>query len=68
MFHPTWMDVPPMLYSGNPMVMEPSMVLFVHMMVPDTRTGLAAGVGQTFIITTGQADVLSDIPLALPCR
>ncbi len=35
----------------NPMVMEPPLVLFVHMMVPDTRTELGAGVGQTFIIT-----------------
>jgi Xaa-Pro dipeptidase len=67
-FRPTWMDVPPMIYSGNPLVLEPSMVLFVHVMVPDTRSGLAAGVGQTFIVTNGDAEVLSSIPLQLHCR
>jgi Xaa-Pro dipeptidase len=67
-FRPTWMDVPPMLYSGNPVVMQPGMVLFVHIMVPDTRTGLAAGVGQTIIITEKEAEVISDLPLILHCR
>jgi Xaa-Pro dipeptidase len=44
------------------------MVLFVHIMVPDTRTGLAAGVGQSFIITEKEAEVISDLPLILHCR
>lgn len=64
-FRPTWMDVPPMIYSGNRLVMEPGMVFFVHIMIPDTRTGLAAGVGQTFVITEGAAERLSRIPLVL---
>jgi Xaa-Pro dipeptidase len=67
-FRPTWMDVPPMIYSGNPLPMQPGMVLFVHIMIPDTRSGLAAGLGQTFVITQGEAEVLSDIPLALHVR
>ena len=41
---------------------------FVHIMIPDTRTGLAAGVGQTFVITDGAAERLSDIPLVLHQR
>jgi Xaa-Pro dipeptidase len=64
-FRPTWMDVPPMIYSGNALVMQPGMVFFVHIMIPDTRTGLAAGVGQTFVITQGAAERLSDIPVVL---
>lgn len=64
-FRPTWMDVPPMIYSGNRLVMQPGMVFFVHIMIPDTRTGLAAGVGQTFVITDGAAERLSTIPLVL---
>lgn len=64
-FRPTWMDVPPMIYSGNRLVMQPGMVFFVHIMIPDTRTGLAAGVGQTFVITEGPAERLSGIPLVL---
>jgi len=67
-FRPTWMDVPPMIYSGNPLVMEPGMVFFVHIMIPDTRTGLAAGVGQTFVIGNDEAERLSKIPLELHCR
>jgi Xaa-Pro dipeptidase len=44
------------------------MVLFVHIMIPDTATGLAAGVGQTFVVHEGQAEPLSRIPLVLHSR
>lgn len=64
-FRPTWMDVPPMIYSGNRLIMQAGMVFFVHIMIPDTRTGLAAGVGQTFVISDGAAERLSRIPLIL---
>jgi Xaa-Pro dipeptidase len=66
-FKPTWMDVPPMIYTGNPLVMEPSMVFFVHIMIPDTSTGLVAGIGQTFAIgADGQrVETFSKLPLKL---
>jgi Xaa-Pro dipeptidase len=64
-FRPTWMDVPPMIYSGNRLIMAEGMVLFVHIMIPDTATGLAAGVGQTFVVREGAAEPLSRIPLIL---
>jgi Xaa-Pro dipeptidase len=64
-FRPTWMDVPPMIYSGNTLIMEPGMVFFVHIMVPDREAGIAAGVGQTFLITEGAAEVLSALPVEL---
>lgn len=65
-FRPTWMDVPPMIYTGNPLPMEPGMVFFVHIMIPDTRTGLTAGLGQTFAITDGgPPEVFSRLPTAL---
>lgn len=67
-FRPTWMDVPPMIYSGNPLILEPGMVFFVHIMLPDRRTGLFAGVGWTFAITEGEAEVMSDIPPVLHAR
>jgi Xaa-Pro dipeptidase len=66
-FKPTWMDVPPMIYSGNPLIMTPGMVFFVHIMIPDVSTGLAAGVGQTFAITDGAPEVFSDLPVELYC-
>ena len=64
-YRPSWMDVPPMIYSGNPLILEPGMVFFVHIMLPDRRTGLTAGVGQSFVITDGAPEVLSEIPLQL---
>lgn len=66
-FKPTWMDVPPMIYSGNPLIMTPGMVFFVHIMIPDTSTGLTAGVGQTFAITDGYPEVFSALPVQLYC-
>ena len=63
-FRPTWMDVPPMIYAGNPLVMAPGMVFFVHVMIPDTRTGIMAGIGQTFAIReTGPPEVFSELPI-----
>jgi len=66
-FKPTWMDVPPMIYSGNPLMLEPGMVFFVHIMIPDATTGLVAGVGQTFAIgAEGQGvETFSALPLQL---
>jgi Xaa-Pro dipeptidase len=66
-FKPTWMDVPPMIYTGNPLILEPGMVFFVHIMIPDATTGLAAGVGQTFAVGAEGAGVetFSALPLQL---
>jgi Xaa-Pro dipeptidase len=64
-FRPTWMDVPPMIYSGNPLIMMPGMVFFVHIMAPDSAAGIAAGLGRTFIITDGAAENLSALPFRL---
>jgi Xaa-Pro dipeptidase len=65
-FRPTWMDVPPMIYSGNRLVMQPGMVFFVHIMIPDGRTGLTAGVGQTFAISeAGPPRAFSALPVTL---
>ena len=65
-FKPTWMDVPPMIYTGNPLIMESGMVFFVHIMIPDTRTGIVAGIGQTFAIRDqGPVEVFSRVPAEL---
>ena len=65
-FKPTWMDVPPMIYTGNPLVLEPGMVFFVHIMIPDTRTGVMAGIGQTFAIRErGPVELFSELPTDL---
>jgi Xaa-Pro dipeptidase len=61
-FAPTSMDVPPMIYSGNPTVCEPGMTLFYHVMIGDSDTGFAMGVGHTLLVTEGAPEVLTGLP------
>ena len=58
-FRPSWMDVPPMLYSGNPTPARPGMVLFLHAILVDAPRNLAMSLGHTILITETGADVLS---------
>jgi Xaa-Pro dipeptidase len=58
-YRPTWMDVPPMLYSGNPMPAAPGMVLFLHAILVDAPKNLAMSLGHTITITDTGAEVLS---------
>jgi len=67
-YRPLWMDVPPMLYAGNPMPAQPGMVLFLHAMLSDTDTGTAMGLGHTILITDTGREVLSRDPIELPVR
>ena len=59
-FRPTWMDVPPMLYSGNPLVARPGMVLFLHAILIDAPQELAMSLGHTIVIGETGAEVLSE--------
>jgi len=67
-FRPTWMDVPPMIYSGNPLPLQPGMTLFPHVMLGDMDEGVAAGVGWTILVTETGAEVLSQLDLILHRR
>ena len=67
-FAPTSMDVPPMIYSGNPTVCEPGMTLFYHVMMGDADTGLGMGVGHTLLITEGAPEVLTGLPRELTIK
>jgi Xaa-Pro dipeptidase len=58
-YRPTWMDVPPMLYSGNPTPAEPGMVLFLHAILIDAEKNLAMSAGHTIVITASGRDALS---------
>jgi len=49
-FAPTWMDWP-MLYTGNPVVLEPGMVFFMHMILMDSENQLAMNLGETYLVT-----------------
>ena len=61
-FAPTSMDVPPMIYSGNPTECQPGMTLFYHVMIGDSDTGHAMGVGHTLLVTDGAPEVLTALP------
>lgn len=61
-YRPSWMDVPPMIYAGNPLELRPGMVFFPHVMLGDTRSGVAMGLGETVVVTEGAPEVLSALP------
>ncbi len=63
-YAPCWMDYP-MFYTGNPTVIEPGMVFFLHMILMDSDTGKAMTLGRTSVVTDQGADVLSKAPLDL---
>lgn len=63
-YAPCWMDYP-MFYTGNPTVIEPGMVFFLHMILMDSEAGKAMTLGRTSIVTDQGADVLSKAPLEL---
>lgn len=58
-YRPSWMDVPPMLYSGNPLPAAPGMVLFLHAILIDPERNLAMSAGHTIAITDNGREVLS---------
>ena len=62
-YRPSWMDVPPMLYSGNPTEIKPGMVLFLHSILVDATAGLAMSIGYTLITTGSAPEILSRVPI-----
>ena len=50
-FAPTWMDVPPMIFNGNPLIIKPGMVFFMHMILMDSDNELAMNLGETYLVT-----------------
>ena len=61
-FAPIWMDGF-MAYKDNPVIIQPGMVYFLHMIIFDDETGLAATPGRTSLVTSGGAEVLSQAGL-----
>ena len=50
-FSPSWMDTPPMIYTGNPLILKPGMVFFMHMILMDSANQLAMNLGETYLVT-----------------
>lgn len=63
-YAPSWMDWP-MFYAGNPVVLEPGMVFFLHMILMDSDSGCAMTLARTSLVTDGPPEPLSKAPLQL---
>jgi Xaa-Pro dipeptidase len=66
-YAPSWMEWP-MFYEGNPVVLAPDTVFFLHMILMDSETGTAMTLGRTSIVTEGVPEPLSAHPLELLVR
>jgi Xaa-Pro dipeptidase len=49
-FSPNWMDWP-MLYTGNPYIIQPGNIFFMHMILMDSENELAMNLGETYLVT-----------------
>ena len=49
-FSPNWMDVPPMIFTGNQLIIKPGMVFFMHMILMDSDNQLAMNLGETYLV------------------
>ena len=41
----------PMLYTGNPVILSPGMVFFMHMILMDSDNQLAMNLVETYLVT-----------------
>ena len=48
-FSPNWMDWP-MLYTGNPYIIQSGNVFFMHMILMDSESNLAMNLGETYLV------------------
>jgi Xaa-Pro dipeptidase len=60
-YPPTWMDWP-MVYTGEPQVLAPNMVFFLHMILLNSDSGLSMSLGETAIITEAGCEPISHAP------
>ena len=63
-YAPCWMDWP-MFYTGNPVVIEPGMVFFLHMILMNSDAGEAMCLGRTSIVGQSGVEILSKASLDL---
>lgn len=63
-FAPNWMDWP-MFYAGNPVLAEPGMVFFLHMILIDGGSATAMCPGTTVLVGATGNEMLSRRPLDL---
>jgi Xaa-Pro dipeptidase len=59
-FASNWMDWP-MYYHGNPVIAEPNMVFFLHMILMNSNTNQAMYFGHTVVVTKTGCEPLSTV-------
>ena len=64
LYPPTWMDYP-MIFTGNPVVIQPNMVIFMHMVLLDSDRGLTMSPGETVLVNETGCERLSRMSLDL---
>jgi Xaa-Pro dipeptidase len=60
-FPPSWMEEP-MIYPGNTTVIEPGMVIFMHMILVDSANMLTMSLGETGIMHEDHFESVSSMP------
>ena len=60
LYPPTWMDWP-MIFRDNPVVVQPNMVIFMHMILLDWDNKLAMSVGDTVLTTPDGCETLTKL-------
>jgi Xaa-Pro dipeptidase len=66
-FTPSWMDQP-MFYEANETVLQPGMVMFIHMILMDSETETAMCLGRSSVVTQTIPTVLNIPDLDLVIR
>ena len=62
---PNWMDVPPLIFTGNPLIIKPRMVFFMHMILMGSKAQLAMNLGETYLIAEDGNERLGKLKLDL---
>ncbi len=58
---PTWMEQP-LIFEGNPLVLEENMSFFTHMILNDRESGRSMAVAEQAIITRDAPDIITHVP------
>ena len=66
-FTPSWMDWP-MFFEANDWLIEPGMVMFLHMILMDSATETAMCLGRTYLVTASGNEMLSGCAPSLVVR
>ncbi|MFT5218967.1 MAG: Xaa-Pro dipeptidase [Planctomycetota bacterium] len=61
MFPPTWMEQP-LIFPGNPLILEENMTFFTHMIMNDRNSGLSMAVAEQAIVTDGPPEIITHAP------